>query len=136
MSRTSSLFVVLGICGCQSSAAPVADLTGVYVIEAVNGSPLPAVMVDDVGGWRVTILSGAMTITNGHYSTDTTVRREVGGAVTVVDEKDEGRVILNGKQIALASDHHGSITNVTIVDARTLVAVGDLVSVSIRYRRH
>jgi hypothetical protein len=51
---SAAVLVVAAGCGSDNSVAPTVGLSGSYVLEAVNGQPLPYVFTSDQGTFEVT----------------------------------------------------------------------------------
>jgi hypothetical protein len=101
----------------------------------VNGTPPPARLFRDVGGWDVTLLSGTLTIRRGRYELLTTTRRDDGVSIAEIETADEGWITSGYGQLTMTSDRPGVFSTLARIDAQTLTVVPELVSATMTFQR-
>jgi hypothetical protein len=125
---------ILALAGCEQLVEDV-RFDGAYVIEQVNSRVLPAVLFDDPGGWRVTVLSGRIVIDNGKYTSEMTTQREVGGEKSIVETSDRGDVRHENGTLHLVSNSAGETSSLEILSHSQLREKLELVAATILYVR-
>lgn len=105
-SLAAALAVVVGAAGltaaCSDSlvtATPASlDARGSYVLRSVNAQPLP-VLMSDIGGKRVELTAGELSISSSLFSQLLTFRETVGAQTTQRQSLAQGEVSVEGSRI-------------------------------------
>ena len=87
---------LISACGGDSSTAPtVANITGTWSLQTINGSSLPFV-VAQTGANKVELTSDVLTIASTSFTQTTTIRSTSNGQATTQSIADAGTYTLNG----------------------------------------
>lgn len=103
-SLAAALAVVMAVAGltaaCSESLTDVAaaEARGSYLLRAVNDQPLP-VLMSDVGGKRVNLVYGELTISTSTFGQLLTFRETVSGQTTERQSLSQGEVSIEGNRI-------------------------------------
>ncbi|MFN2602533.1 MAG: hypothetical protein ABR582_07245 [Gemmatimonadaceae bacterium] len=104
MRRYAAVFFGLLLFGCSSDNSVSADIdaaAGVYVLQTVDGKPLPF-DAGNQGGAEVVIVKDQYTLTSGRtYTRDGTLRLSEFGITTTQSVTENGSWNLNGGTLTL-----------------------------------
>ncbi|HEU5218468.1 MAG TPA: hypothetical protein VFU23_07405 [Gemmatimonadales bacterium] len=101
------------VAGCSDTTASTGAeaLVGVYILQTVDGQPLPAI-VDQSGADMLEVVSGSVSLHTGLTFDDTTVLRfTISGEVSTETDAATGNFTLSGRTVQFTpSDNSGVYT--------------------------
>jgi hypothetical protein len=99
-----TLFTVLLLVGCKDTTGPDAKHVGTYRLDTVNGSKLPAVLVQ-LGADKLEITEASITLNaDNSYTGQVTLRETEGGRTSTETSRESGTYTRNNNAITLSSD--------------------------------
>ena len=116
-------FAALAACGGDSSTSP-ATVPGTYTLRSINGSPLPAILVQ-IGTFKYEVTADVIILNDGGtYTESGSDRTTENGVVTTSTFTDAGTYTLTGTAITLDSPQTGSISGAVSGGTMTLTLEG------------